>query len=91
MQLDELINQEAPAILDQAVAALYRRRKAHHYAAMSEEVLRARLQTLLELTENAVETRTLGPLLDYVRRLAEDRFHSGFRLGELQSALNVLE
>jgi len=90
MQLDELIAREGPAILDQAVAAMHRRREGH-YAAMSEEVLRARLHTLLELTGNSVRTRTLGPLLEYVRRLAEDRYHSGFRLGELQVALNVLE
>lgn len=90
MQLDDIVKQESPAILDQAVAAMYRRRNTH-YAALSEDVLRARLKALLELTENAVQTRTLGGLLDFVRSLAEDRFHAGFRLGEIQTALNVLE
>ena len=78
------------SIVDEAAAALER---AHlkHYAATDTAERRARLLLMLELLAESVRVRDLVPVIDFAERVATERFHAGWDIVEVQTALNVLE
>ena len=53
--------------------------------------MRERLEALYDHMLGAVQERDLGALLGYAERIAEERFHAGYDLGEVQTAFNALE
>jgi hypothetical protein len=67
--------------------------RAHlpHYERAGEAVSRERLRALYGLVVRCAAERHLGPMLDHVAQLARDRHAAGFNLGEVQTAINVLE
>jgi hypothetical protein len=89
MAAEFLIEQRA-AILAAAADGL-RSRQVRHYDAAGEEEVRLRLERLYDGVVEAVGTRDLSHLLVYARRVADERFTSGYDLGEVQTAFNVLE
>jgi hypothetical protein len=46
---------------------------------------------MLELLAESVRVRDLVPVIDFAERVASERFHAGWDIGEVQTALNVLE
>lgn len=77
-------------VVDAALEALGRRR-VPHYASAGEDAERRRLERLYDGLVDAAETHDVGKLLVYVRRLADERYRTGYDLGEIQTAFNVLE
>jgi hypothetical protein len=76
--------------LEEALGALGR---AHlrHYEASGSEWSRQRLDDLFDLVIECLAKNTLGPICDYARTVAEERFDAGFGISEVQSGFNVLE
>lgn len=62
-----------------------------HYEAAGEDEIRRRFEKLYDELLGAVSSRDLGGIVEYGRRLAAERFESGYDLSEVQSAFNALE
>ncbi len=90
MELVPRLRAEAGELVDEA-AARVGRASLTHYAAAGPEPTRAHLQELFDLLVTSLETRSLTPVVRHAERIAEERFHSGFGLEEVQIAFNVLE
>ena len=90
MDLTTLLEQHQDTIVAEATEALTRARLPRYEASGVTENT-ARLRRLFELTRQCIATRDLIPMLDYARRIAQERFESGFDLREVQTGFNVLE
>lgn len=76
-------------ILARAARSLAER--ASKYADLGTPAIYARLDTLFGLLVQAVVGGGLPPLLHHADSVADDRFRSGFSLGDVQAAYNALE
>lgn len=76
-------------IIDDAAAAL--RATKTHYATSGAETTRDRLSVLFDVVVLGIRDRELGPVLAYAKDLADQRYHAGFDVGEVQTAFNALE
>jgi hypothetical protein len=90
MDLVHLMDERAAGVVDDALAAM-RRAHLRHYESLGEDAVRARLQALYEAVRETVRTRHLDPVLEHADAVARSRYESGFDLGEVQTAFNVLE
>lgn len=90
MDLDALLNQAEPRVLDEAYAALQRSHVAH-YEAAGEAFTRQRLTDLFALVTDAIRTRNLAQVGEYSEQVAAERFQQGFDISEVQTAYNALE
>ena len=90
MELIELLQQESPRLLKDAMG-LIRRSHLEHYEQSGEDVTLRNVQSLFALTLDALRDRNLTPLMEHVDTIAEERFKAGYDLGEVQTAFNVLE
>ncbi len=90
MELVERLRAESDELVDQATAKLGRA-SLTHYDVAGPEPTRARLDDLFGLLLTCLSTRTLTPIVAHAERIAEERFHAGFGLEEVQVAFNVLE
>lgn len=90
MMLLHMLQEQGEEILHEAVSAM-QRAHCRHYEEQGEEHMRARLKALFVLTQRALKERNLGPMLAHAEAVAEERFHAGFDLAEVQTAFNVLE
>jgi hypothetical protein len=90
MDLLELLNDQAQAIIQRALEAMDR---AHltHYKALGDEDTRELVASLYEITCATVASREAGPLLAHADRIAGERYDGGFDLFEVQIAFNALE
>jgi hypothetical protein len=61
------------------------------YAAAADPVLEDRLSALYAKLIESLTARTFVPLLDHARDVAEERFHAGYDLSEVQKAYNSVE
>ena len=77
-------------ITDEAAAVL-ERANLKHYAAADPAERHDRLRRLLDLVAICVTSRDLIPMVDHATEVANERFHAGFDIGEVQAAFNVLE
>lgn len=77
------------AILARAERALADR--ATRYVDMGTPAVHARLDVLFTRLVEAVVGGALRPLLDHADSVADERFHSGFSLADVQAAYNALE
>lgn len=90
MSMDVVLSSAATEIVDEAYSELHP--QAHpHYAALGETVVRQYLTELFQLVVNGVAHREAVHLVQHAERIAEERFHAGFDLGEVQAAFNALE
>lgn len=90
MSVDVVLTNAANEIVDEAYNELHP--QAHpHYAALGETVVRQYLTELFELVVDGVIHREAVHLVQHAERIAEERFHAGFDLGEVQAAFNALE
>lgn len=90
MNLMELLEQDAGRIVETASETLARSRLPH-YAEAGQAVSQDRLDKLFTLTVESIRTRDLAPVIDYMAEVADDRFHAGYAIREVQIAINVLE
>jgi hypothetical protein len=90
MELIELLDRERTAIVSEALASI-QRAGLQHYQASGIEACRARLQSLYVVMYTSIAGRTLMPIEKHAEDIASERFRSGFGLGEVQTAFNVLE
>lgn len=90
MNLMELLDKEGEQIVNEATAALSRSDLAH-YKEAGDAVGHDRLAELFRLTLAGIRDRNLVPVMDYMAQVADDRFHAGYAIREVQIAINVLE
>ncbi|CUS05013.2 conserved protein of unknown function [Candidatus Promineifilum breve] len=90
MSLITLLENEGEQIVAEAGDALGRSDLAH-YKEAGQAVGQERLAELFRLTVAAVRDRNLAPIMDYMAQVADDRFHAGYAIREVQIAINVLE
>jgi hypothetical protein len=88
MNVAEFLTEHADAILSNAVESLGRAHIARYEQTGSGE---ARLRALFEVVVRCCAERHLGPVLDHAERIARERYAAGYDLGEVQTAINVLE
>jgi len=90
MELLQLLHDRGESIVDDAFHAMERSHLAS-YEQTGMERARQRLRDLYVLTVRAVTDRKLGAIIAHAEAIAGERFASGFDLGEVQTAFNVLE
>ena len=90
VNVEDLLVNARPDVLEEAFAAL-KRTSAVHYEVAGEEFTHERLAELFDLVVTALRDRELAPVGAYCEDLAERRFASGFGIGEVQTAFNTLE
>ncbi len=90
MELVDLLEREATGIVAEAADALTRSRLTH-YEGAGHAVSRDRLEKLYQFAVQAIRERSLAPVTDYMAEVADDRFHAGYAIREVQIAINVLE
>jgi hypothetical protein len=90
MDLDALLWEAEPVVLDEAYASLHGRHVTH-YELAGETFTRQRLSDLFRLVVGAIETRDLAAVSAYCEGIAEERFNHGYDISEVQMAFNSLE
>ncbi len=90
MDLLELLQRDGEQIVAEAGEALARSSLAH-YAEAGQVVGQERLGRLFQLTVQSIADRNLVPVMEYMAEVADDRFHAGYAIREVQIAINVLE
>jgi hypothetical protein len=90
MDLIQYLESEGEQIVAEASAALTRSDLAH-YKEAGHAVGHDRLTELFRLTVAGIRDRNLVPIMDYMAQVADDRFHAGYAIREVQIAINVLE
>ncbi len=90
MDLITLLKQHETQIVDEAARSL-ERSQLPHYREAGHAVGRDRLAELYRLARTSIDQRDLVPLMDYMAQVADDRFHAGYAIREVQIAINVLE
>jgi hypothetical protein len=90
MVLTDFLSANFDDILNTACKSLSR---AHlkHYDCSEESENHKRLQKLLELTIDCINTKKLLPIVVYMDEAAKERYHAGFDFSEVHAAINVLE
>ncbi len=90
MDATELLRKRGSEIVDKATDTITGA-QLRHYEIANPAQTRERFQSLCDLTLECLLTRNAGPMIRYARKIAEQRFSSGFSLREVQTAFNVLE
>jgi hypothetical protein len=90
MELIAVLNDARAEILDDASKAVLRSHLGR-YKTVGAEELRSRLEALFDIVLGCLRSRNLDQVVKYAEYLGRDRFTSGFGIGEVQTAFNVLE
>ena len=90
MDLIDLLQRDGERIVAEASEALSRSNLAH-YAEAGHAVGQERLSRLFRLTVDSIADHNLVPIMEYMAEVADDRFHAGYSIREVQIAINVLE
>ncbi len=90
MDLNSMLLNARPQIVDQAYAALSRGAVVH-YEHAGESFTRQRLADLFDLVVSAIRDRDLAAVGAYSEQIAVERFNAGFDMSEVQTAFNSLE
>jgi len=90
MDLVAVLSEAKTQVLDEAAQGLARSHLGHYEASGPEEQ-RRRLEGLFDVVVESLQRRELVPVVGYAEQIAHDRFNSGFGIGEVQTAFNVLE
>src|SRR6266498_1715474 len=86
--IEELLGEDEPAILDEAAPAIAR---LAHYRRDGAGATRQRLEALYRHVVRAVRARDLDELLRHAAHVAAERAATGFELGEVDAAFSMLE
>lgn len=90
MDVLELLHRDGDHIVAEASEALARSQLAH-YVEAGQAVGQERLARLFQLTVQSIRDRNLVPVMEYMGEVADERFHAGYSIREVQIAINVLE
>ncbi|MBP9501480.1 MAG: hypothetical protein KBF17_04890 [Candidatus Promineofilum sp.] len=90
MNLNNLLREKEASIVDEATRSL-ERSVLPHYQQAGLEVGRKRLMELYRLVRAGIADRDLAPVVDYMAQVADERYHAGYAIREVQIAINVLE
>ncbi len=90
MDIMGLLKQKPEEILGEAVQKMARSH-LKHYEMMGSERASELLKTLYSTLLECLEKKSTIPMLRYAEKIGDERFSSGFALGEVQTAFNVLE
>lgn len=90
MTLLQLLEDHAAEIVDEALVGA-QRRDLQHYHESGTELTRQRLQELFDLVMVSLRSNSAAPVHQHAEKIAEERFRTGFGLGEVQTAFNLLE
>ena len=90
MTLIDLLEEEGDQILAEAAQSLARS-DLTHYREAGPTVSYERLAELFHLVVAGIRDRNLVPIIDYMAQVADERFHAGYAIREVQIAINVLE
>lgn len=90
MDLAQLLDDTRTDNIERALQSLHRN-GLPHYPTAAEEQNRQRLRSLYDVTVQCVGNRTLVPIKNHARSIAQERFRDGFDLQEVHTAFNVLE
>jgi hypothetical protein len=90
MDLDALLLEAEPGVLDEAYSALHHSHVIH-YELAGETFTRQALADLFRLVVDAIRTRDLAEMSAYSEGIAVDRFNHGYDISEVQMAFNSLE
>ena len=90
MELLDLLHRDGERIVAEASEALARSQLAL-YAEAGQSAGQERLDHLFQLTMTSIADHNLVPVMDYMAAVANDRFHAGYSIREVQIAINVLE
>lgn len=88
MNIEELLRDEATAILDEAAPTISR---LEHYHRDGAEQTRRRVEALYGHVVRAIGARDLDGLLAHAARVARERFENGFGVAEVRAAFAALE
>jgi hypothetical protein len=88
MQIEDLLRDDEPAILDEAVRSTT---QLSRYRRDGEEATRRRVQALYRAVARAVRARDLDELLLHAARVGRERFQGGFEQAEVEAAFATLE
>lgn len=90
MDLIQFLEAEGDQIVAEAGESLTRSNLARYNEA-GPHVSRERLAELYRMTVVGICDRNLAPVIEYMDRVAHDRYHAGYTIREVQIAINVLE
>ncbi|MGD0084826.1 MAG: hypothetical protein ABSD78_16770 [Acidimicrobiales bacterium] len=90
MDLVAVLSEAKTEVLDEAAEGLARSHLGHYDASGPEEQ-RLHLEALFDVVVDCLHRRELVHVAGYAEEIARDRFISGFGIGEVQTAFNVLE
>ena len=90
MDLDALLLDAEPDVLDEAYSVLHRSHVTH-YELAGETFTRQALADLFKLVVAAIRTRDLVAMSSYSEGIAVERFNNGYDISEVQMAFNSLE
>ena len=84
-----VLEQERTSIVETACESI--RHSRTKYESAGPEETRRRIEALYDELLGALAGHDLGSVIDYARKLAAERFESGYDLAEVQGAFNALE
>ncbi len=90
MDVMGLLKQRPEEILGEAAQKMARSH-LKHYEMMGSDRAGELLKTLYGTLLQCLEKKNTMPMLRYAEKIGDERFSSGFALGEVQTAFNVLE
>ncbi len=90
MELNQLLGKEAMTIVNASMLAL-KNADMEPYKQSDAEENRRRFLSLIHLTIQAIEDKTLLPMQEYGAKVAKERYEKGYCLREVFTAFNLLE
>jgi len=90
MELDALLLEVEPEVLDAAYASLHGSHVTH-YELAGEAFTRQALTDLFTLVVTTIRTRDLAAISAYAEDMAVARYSDGYDISEVQMAFNALE
>lgn len=90
MDLITLLKEQETEIVDEAALSLERLRLPG-YREAGHAIGRDRLAELYRLVLESISSRNLVPIMEYMAQVADERYHAGYAIREVQKAINALE
>ena len=90
MKIDQLLEEKSEVILGRAERGI-RTACLKDYRAAGKDEIRRRLVAIYGVVVACIRERDLVPVIEDAKRIARERFTSGFALYEVQAAFNALE
>lgn len=90
MKIGRLLEERSGVILGRAERGI-RTACLKDYQAAGQDEIQGRLAAIYGVVLASISERDLGPVIEHAKRVARERFTSGFGLYEVQTAFNALE